>query len=253
MWTAIKYVGFALALIAFLSALIAWLYGRSRFVKRERLIKNAAEDQRAELVERVLIIFNEDADGLTREGQYDLALTRLGEKAKRFKIITAGLLVIAALAATPAIVAMLKVNPPTPGNLFGKIEGVEMVTVQDESVQLFIHLSITNMDSPTTVGHYAVRINSVNSKSIEYKGPPEEINAEYSIPQADGKQALVIKPQDSIIRMTGQSIGKEQKVSGWLMLSLPLPGDVLRQAGIRYTVSFADANGETYQAGYEVR
>jgi hypothetical protein len=45
-------------------------------------------------------------------------------------------------------------------------------------------------------------------------------------------------------------------VSGWLMFTLPLPTlppDFLKQPGIQYNISFADATGATYSTTYQVR
>lgn len=275
MWAAIKYVGSVFTLLAFLFALVAWLY-KARLLRRERLIKSVPDAERAELVERTLVLFKVDTSRLNPDQQYRLALKQVREQAKKFRITAIVIVIIAVIAAVLTIVAMLKVSTtptspstptptptstptpaptatPTQGSLSGEVEEVEIVPSQGGDTQLFIHLSIKNTGSPTGVYQYAIHINSVRSKSVEYNGPFEEINGRYTIPQAGGKSPVVIQPQDSIIRKTLEVIGKDRKVDGWLMLALPLPDGVLRQAGIRYTVSFSDANGKNYEALYEVQ
>lgn len=121
---------------------------------------------------------------------------------------------------------------------------------------MFIHLSIKNPGSPTSVHKYAVRIGHASLNNIEFKGPPDEIEGRYVIPQSGGRRAVIIQAQDAITNMTKRAIGENQKVSGWLMILLSAPNfkpDVLRQPGITYNVSFADVSDKTYKAVYEVR
>lgn len=63
MWTAIKYVGSAVTLVAFVAAVAAWLY-RSRLLEKERLLRTVPEQERAALVERTLVLFKVDAERL---------------------------------------------------------------------------------------------------------------------------------------------------------------------------------------------
>jgi hypothetical protein len=267
MWTAIQYVGSGLTLVAFLVAVAAWLYkSYLNLLKKEDLIKSVPEDQRAELVERTLVLFKIDTHKLTREQQYNLALEQIRERARRFLVTAVVIVVIALIAAVLTVFAITKVNPPqaptptptpiptpTPGSLSGEIEGVEVVPGQGGMVQLFIRLSITNAGPPTAVHQYAIHITHTSSKNIEYNGPPQEIDTRYTIPPTGGGKPLVIQPQDSIIRRTEQAIHTDQKVTGWLTLGLPLPEDDLRQAGIRYTVSFLDAYDNKYEVKKELK
>lgn len=260
MWTAIKYVGSGLTLVAFLCALAAWLY-RSYLLRRERLIKSVPEAKRAALVERTLVLFNIDTRKLTPEQQYNLALEQIRDRAKRFRVTAGVIVVIALIAAVLTFIAIPKVSPPptpsptptpTPGSLSGEIEEVEVVP-QGGNSQVFIRLSIRNAGPPTPVNQYEVRVNHVSSMSINYNGPFEEINVRYTLPPVGGRRAIIIQPQDSIIKKTEEAIATNERVSGWLRLSLPLPDSVLRQAGIHYTVSFADAARNKYEVPYTVR
>jgi hypothetical protein len=260
MWTAIKYVGSGLTLVAFLCALAAWLY-RSYLLRRERLIKSVPEAKRAALVERTLVLFNIDTRKLLPEQQYNLALEQIRDRAKRFRVTAGVIVVIALIAAVLTFVAIPKVSPPptpsptptpTPGSLSGDIKKLEVVPVQGDSAQVFIYLSIKNVGPPTPVNQYTILINHVSSKSIEFNGFFEEISGNYTIPQAGGKP-IVIQPQDSIIKKTRESIRKDDEVEGWLMLSLPLPGSILRQAGMRYTVSFIDVYDNKYKVKKELQ
>lgn len=264
MWTAIKYVGSGLTLVAFLCALAAWLY-KSRLLERERLIKSVPEEKRAELVERTLVLFKVDPSHLTREHQYDLALTQIREHARRFQVTAVVIVIIAIIIGALTLVSMLKSSPPpvpspsptpTPApaskSLTGKIERVEIVPGQGGNVQVLINLAIMNAGAPTSVYQYNIHISHVSLPSIEFDGPPEEIKGAFTVPQAGGKR-ITIQPQDSIVSKTIQAIRSGQRVEGWLYLTLPLPEDVLRQPGIKYTVSFVDATGNTHQATYEVQ
>jgi hypothetical protein len=264
-WTIIKYVGFVLSSISFLVAFAAALY-RRKLLKRENQI-NRQDPQRIRLDEQTLRTFDIDSSQYTREEQYNQVLNKIGRKARRVQKIARLAFIIGILFAVLTFLAPAMPNPsstpPPPGpsqtptsiagNLLGEIEEVAVVPGQGGNVQVFIHLSIKNAGSPTSVPRYTIRINHASSKSINFNGPPEEINGRYTIPQAGGNGTTVIQPHDSIIRKTQRAIGGSEKVSGWLSLALPLPKDVLSQPGIRYTVSFADVAGKTYQAVYEVQ
>ena len=56
MWEAIQYVTTGLTLVAFLVTVIAWAF-KSKSEERERLIKAASEDKRADLVRSALEFF----------------------------------------------------------------------------------------------------------------------------------------------------------------------------------------------------
>ena len=106
-WEAIKYVGSALTLAAFIIAAIAWII-KSKSEERERLIDLAKEDERADLVRDALEFFRVDTAGLTKAQQYQLALEQIRERAERFKIIAIVVCIIALLGTGVAIYALTR-------------------------------------------------------------------------------------------------------------------------------------------------
>ena len=101
MWQSIQYVSSGLTLVAFITAVAAWLYRQSS-LKTERLIKTAPDEERAKLVRATLEFFDVDTAKLTKEQQFNLALTQVHARARRFLVAA---LVVALLAVLAAIVA----------------------------------------------------------------------------------------------------------------------------------------------------
>jgi hypothetical protein len=163
----------------------------------------------------------------------------------------------AILLVIPVIIAIslaaLYLYQPAP-DLSGVIERVEPVEAPGGGTQVFILLSVSNRGGPTAVYGYSLRISHANSKSINFIGPPAEMNAPYQLPERGGTEGLVVQPQDAIQFKTAQAIAQGGKVSGWLRLSFPpVPGltpAVMRQPGMTYTVLFTDITGKTYEAVY---
>lgn len=105
MWESIQYVTTGLTLVAFLVSVIAWVY-KSKSEERERLIKTASEDKRADLVRSALEFFEVDTTGLTQEQKYELALAQIHARAQRFRttaIVVCVLAVILAVVTAYAI------------------------------------------------------------------------------------------------------------------------------------------------------
>jgi tetratricopeptide (TPR) repeat protein len=98
MWKAIAYVSSGVTLIAFISAVVAWVY-RNQILKTERIIRLAPEDARAGLVERALEFFSVDTSGLTRKQKYDLAIKQIHARAARFRTTATVVVIITFLAA----------------------------------------------------------------------------------------------------------------------------------------------------------
>lgn len=154
--------------------------------------------------------------------------------------------------ATPQVVG--SPTPSASGGLFAKIEQVEVVPQGDKASQVFLFLSIENTGAPAAVPGYDILINHVTSKSFEYSDTLErELKDDYSVPQAGGKAALTIHPEDSLTSKTRVAIGNGGKATGWLRLALPVSDKTLKQPGTRYTVSFTDTMNNAHQAVYEMK
>jgi hypothetical protein len=105
MWDAITYVTSGVTLAAFLAAVAAWVY-RNKLLEQERLIRAAPETERAGLVARTLEFFDVDPAKLTRDQQFQLALTQIHQRASRFRITAIVVMMIALLAAGVAVAAI---------------------------------------------------------------------------------------------------------------------------------------------------
>jgi hypothetical protein len=105
-WETIKLVTSGLTLAAFVAALIAWII-KSKSEERERLIGQAKEDERADLVRDALEFFRIDTGGLTKAQQYQLALEQVRARAQRFKLIAIVVCVIAVLGTVVAGYAVM--------------------------------------------------------------------------------------------------------------------------------------------------
>ncbi len=111
MWQAISYVTSGLTLLAFAYSVIAWIY-KTKSEERERLIRIAKEEQRAELVRNALEFFHVETKGLTKEQQYNLALEQIQSRAQRFRITAAVVCFIALITAIITAFAISKVGKP---------------------------------------------------------------------------------------------------------------------------------------------
>ena len=107
-WEAIAYVGSGLTLAAFIVAVAAWVY-RTKILERERTLRLAPDNERAQLIERTLEFFDVDTGGLTREQKYNLAVHQIRERAGRFRITAVVVVTIACLAAGVSAFAILRV------------------------------------------------------------------------------------------------------------------------------------------------
>lgn len=96
---AIQYVGTPIALVAFVVAVVAWVY-RSRLVERRRLIESAPEGERARLLDATLRDFTTvSTENLSREQRYRLALRLIEERSGRTRVLAVvGVLTAAMLA-----------------------------------------------------------------------------------------------------------------------------------------------------------
>jgi hypothetical protein len=143
---------------------------------------------------------------------------------------------------------------PEPTLLSGNIEQVVATQNPGGGVQVFLRLLIKNNGAPTAVQQYYLEIRHLTSKSIDFKSNPSALNERYTLPLGDGSGAIVIQPEDGIMRKTTESISAGQTVNGWLRFVLPLSlltPEFMCQSGIRYALSFTDATGKSYSDTYE--
>lgn len=107
MWDAIQYVSSGVTLIAFVAAVVAWVY-RQKLLSDSKLISNAPDSDRATLIlARYGKLFDIDTSSLHKKQRYDLAIEQLRGRAKRFTNSAILVGVFAVLAAIVMIVALL--------------------------------------------------------------------------------------------------------------------------------------------------
>jgi len=96
---AIQYVGTPIALVAFVVAVVAWVY-RSRLVERRKLIEAAPEAERGKLLDATIRDFTTvNTETLTRDQRYQLALRLIEERSARTRVLAlVGVLTAAMLA-----------------------------------------------------------------------------------------------------------------------------------------------------------
>lgn len=205
----------------------------------------------------------QESAGFTR------AIGRLWHRSSRYKaaviaVVLAVLILPTLFLWLPTLILIGPQPTPTPSafpspastsmGLSGKIEQVRMVETGGGGLQLFIELSITNHGPATIVQNYSLLLTHATSKSIDYNSPPEELRTPYSLPREEQAEPIVIKPQDDIQANTSQALAQGGIARGWLRFILPplppLSREYLKQPGIQYDISFADATGATYSTTY---
>lgn len=112
MWDAIPLVTSGLTLAAFVAAVAAWVY-RTAALQKERLIRTAPDAERGRLVASALEFFNVEAANLTKQQQYDLALTQIQARARRF-LLTFLLAVLALVLACGVVIASMLIGQTAP-------------------------------------------------------------------------------------------------------------------------------------------
>lgn len=209
-------------------------------------------EQRAELVQIGRIIMSRAeaiAQAAGHPSDFVLQTPRGAQRNQRFApLLSVGLIGLLLLA-----IWLFVTRPATPA-LIGDVERVKVTKNPNSGVRVFILLSIKNFGPPTLVHKYSLRISHITSKSIDFKGPPYELKESYTLPGMSGGENIVVQPQDAIQSKTARAL--VDKVNGWMMFELPNPQltkEFLDQPGIRYSVSFADAGGRTYEANYIVK
>lgn len=117
MWEAITYVSTGVTLAAFLAAVGAWLL-KAKADERERLIRTAHPDHRADLVRNALEFFHVETRGLTREQQYSIAIEQIHARAQRFKLLAGLVCVLAVVAAGVGLYSIGNRQPLGPTSFY---------------------------------------------------------------------------------------------------------------------------------------
>lgn len=134
MWEAIAYVSSGVTLIAFIAATVAWVY-KAKSEERERLIRTAKPEQRADLVRNALEFFHVESSGLTKEQQYKLALEQIHARARRFKVTAVVVCFLAVVAAVVTVYAITENRTVAPGPL--KTENETRFDVKFGNIKFF--------------------------------------------------------------------------------------------------------------------
>lgn len=93
-WKAITYVSSPLTLVAFLAAVVAWVYV-TQLKRIENLISSAKEADRKVLLEGVLDVLRVDANKLPQAKRFELAVQLLHGRTLKLKLAFAAFLVVA--------------------------------------------------------------------------------------------------------------------------------------------------------------
>ena len=106
MWGAIAAVSSGITLIAFLAAVVAWVYRQKLSADRE-LIRTAPTSERATIIlARYGKLFDVDVSQLQQKQQYDIVIRQLDQRAHNLRLQTLVVLSVAVLFAVVAVVAI---------------------------------------------------------------------------------------------------------------------------------------------------
>jgi hypothetical protein len=123
LFDAIQYVGTPIALVAFITAAVAYAY-RGRLEERRKLIEAAPEQERGRLLEATLRDFTTiPTDTLTREQRYDLAVKLIHERSTKFRLMTLVSVIVAFLLAAVVIVFTVVPSEAAVGGLTVRVHG----------------------------------------------------------------------------------------------------------------------------------
>jgi hypothetical protein len=106
-WESVAYVAGGVTLAAFMIAAAVTAF-RSALLQKERLIRQAPERDRAKLVQEALDSLRVTTAGLSTTERYKLVLRKFDERARRDRTRAIVIVIIACLAATVAIVAIIR-------------------------------------------------------------------------------------------------------------------------------------------------
>ncbi len=142
----------------------------------------------------------------------------------------------------------------------GKIEQVKVIN-SEGGVNVFVQLTVTNFGPPKPARKYMLRVMHVTSARINFNGPADGLDQTFTVKEP-GRADVVIRPEDSLIVKTSQSIRTGAAVTGWLRFFVPfIPGvkpqdqttaESLWEPGIWFVVSFDSVAGEFYEEVFKV-
>ena len=138
MWEAIQYVSGSITLVAFVADVIASTY-KWKIDSKEKLIKNAREEDRAELIRNSLEFFHVETEGLTKEQRYSLALEQIRARSQRFTKSIVATCFISVLSAIILLTSLLKDTLQESVNekkRQSNLEVVEISTSKDTTLDL---------------------------------------------------------------------------------------------------------------------
>ncbi len=106
MFEAIKYVGSPIALLAFVTAVMAVIY-RERLKQRIAMIKATEETQRGDLIKELEDVFHIEVGDLTKQQRFDLAVKRLDQRAARYLIGSIVAILLALILASAVVIVVV--------------------------------------------------------------------------------------------------------------------------------------------------
>jgi len=180
-WESIAYVAGGVTLAAFIIAAAVTAF-RSALLQKERLIRQAPERDRAKLVQEALDSLRVNTARLKPSDRYEVVLRKFDERETRFRITAFVVVIIACLAATVAIVAIIRdtsqgnkadANPmqtPTPNQNSSPVATVNVASP---------HPSKTEPTS--TPAPVKATPNPTPSVSIDGPGPTTATNASWNL------------------------------------------------------------------------
>lgn len=144
---------------------------------------------------------------------------------------------------------------------------VEQVRVTDEpggGIYVFIRLAVTNAGPQSSPAqNFKLRVMPTNSQSFVMRGgEPAQTIEPFKVPDDGRAGAVLIGPEDNLVKKTQTPIRSRQTVTGWLRFRLqairmpnrpPLTPEYLRQPGVWYILSFDDFAGRPYEAVYKMK
>lgn len=155
------------------------------------------------------------------------------------------------------LIKALRDNHRPASAMSGKIEQVKVMNNPGGGVQVFVQLTVTNHGLPTVARMYALRIMHVTSARSDFNKTADELNEAFTVKEPGRAGEGIIRPEESLVLKTSQSIRTGASVTGWLRFFVPhvpqikledqTTAESLREPGMWYVVSFVNLAGEFYE------